>query len=77
MIYECCVVIADGCWGVKQYRQQVLLNVPHAELAAGIGCLVALDIPCSFKFINSGADGIFALPIDVRKARQGVIPVIW
>ena len=29
MIYECCVVIADGGWGIEQYRQQVLLDVPH------------------------------------------------
>lgn len=29
MIYECCVVIADGGWGIEQYRQQVLLDVPY------------------------------------------------
>ena len=39
--------------------------------------LVALDITGSLKFVDCGTDGIFAFPIDVRKARQGVIPVIW
>ena len=29
MIYECCVVIADGGWGIEQYRQQVLLDVSY------------------------------------------------
>ena len=29
MIYKCCVVIADGGWGIEQYRQQVLLDVPY------------------------------------------------
>ena len=39
--------------------------------------LVALDITGSLKFVDSGADGILAFPIDVRKARQCVVPVIW
>ena len=29
MIYECCVIIADGGWGIEQYRQQVLLDIPN------------------------------------------------
>ena len=29
VIYQCCVIIADGGWGIEQHRQQVLLDVPY------------------------------------------------
>ena len=41
-----------------------------AELAAGIGGLAALDITGLFQLVDSGADGILALPVDTRKTRQ-------
>lgn len=47
-----------------------------AEFPAGIGGLAALDIPGFLQLIDSGADGILALTVDMRKTGQGIIPIL-
>ena len=62
MIYECCVVIADGGWGVEQCRQQVLLNVPHLRCVLLHTLQDKLDV-IAVQFQKAGAHNF------VRKIR--------